>query len=186
MITIGALDWLRMAASSAIPMLTPTLMSMRVTRRTRYEVLFSKGVLSASAYRDRMRSDWGSNAPDVESLYSLDRYGGNTNAAAVQPNGDAAVVCPSFDVARLVNAAGGTAYSFHFDYGPVCGDVASSMRTGPHWASHASELAWVWGYEPHCYRNGSEQRLTQVCSLARCLEAQQRSCREQSVRSRAS
>jgi carboxylesterase type B len=34
------------------------------------------------------------------------------------------------------------------------------MKTGPHWASHASELAWVWGYEPACYRNASEIALT--------------------------
>ena len=34
-------------------------------------------------------------------------------------------------------------------------------RSG-NWASHAAEIAWVWGDHPACYRNQSEQRLTET------------------------
>jgi para-nitrobenzyl esterase len=111
-------------------------------------------------YEGHMRTTWGNDAAEVQRLYPLSRFDGNTNAASVMPNGDAAVVCPTLEMARLMTQAGGKAYSSHFQYGPVCGDVAGRMKTGPNWASHASELAWVWGYEPACYRNASEIALT--------------------------
>ena len=59
-------------------------------------------------------------------------------------------------------------FVYYFDYGPVCEDEA--LRRGltkewtdaghGGWASHAAEIAWVSGDAPPCYRNESEQRLT--------------------------
>lgn len=113
-----------------------------------------------SVYESRMLKAWGPNTAAVQAVYPVERFGGNTNPADVMPNGDASVICPTLEIAALITQAGGTAFSFHFQYGPVCSDVAGKMKTGPHWASHASELAWVWGYEPACYRNASEVALT--------------------------
>ena len=115
-------------------------------------------------YHSAMNSHFGQNAKAVEALYPTSRFASGTNGAAVQPIGDAGVICPTLELANVLTSRGHRAYTYLFSYGPVCGDVMGhtmKLTGGPGWASHASEIPWVFGTYDICYRNESEVRLTQ-------------------------
>ena len=105
------------------------------------------GMLSPTLYHYEMTQSWKSDAAAVEALYSLRRFDGNTNAAYIQPDGDASVVCPTMEVARKVTAAGGSAYVFHWAY-KGCSDSHSRLKLPADYASHASEIPYVFGVDP--------------------------------------
>eukprot|EP01051_Picozoa_sp_SAG22_P019791 SAG22_NODE_3767_length_1537_cov_34.514604_1_plen_166_part_00 len=58
-------------------------------------------------YESHMQSGWGADTAAVQAVYPLARFGGNTNPASVLPNGDAGVVCPTLEIAKLITLAGG-------------------------------------------------------------------------------
>ena len=131
-------------------------------------------MLSPTLYRYEMTQSWKSDAAAVEALYSLKRFDGNTNAAYIQPDGDAGVVCPTMEVARKVTAAGGSAYVFHWAY-KGCSDSHSRLKLPADYASHASEIPYVFGVDPGCYTNEKEKRLTKAmqeywgsCAYPKC------------------
>jgi para-nitrobenzyl esterase len=117
-------------------------------------------MISPTMYEYEMQSSWGGNAAAVEKLYSpQDRFDGNTNAAFMQPDGDAAVVCPTMEMARQLTTAGGRAFVFHFAY-KGCSDSVK-WRVPSDYASHASEIPYVWGASSvRCYSTPGEERLT--------------------------
>ena len=55
-------------------------------------------MLSPTVYQYEMSQSWKADATKIEALYSLERFHGNTNAAYIQPDGDASVVCPTIEV----------------------------------------------------------------------------------------
>jgi len=115
-----------------------------------YESFGKPKRLSQAVYTRNMAASYGANAAAVSKLYAPSRFGGNINAAYCQPNGDAGVVCPSLEVAKLLSRAGGKAFVYWFDYGPLCSDQAKAFdaTTGAEkigWASHGSEVTWVFG-----------------------------------------
>jgi len=118
---------------------------------------------SQLVYSYNMRGLWGADAAAVEARFPAESFPSGRNGADVRPAGDAGVTCPTLEMARLLVAAQATAYTYFFSYGPVCGDPMGSMHKtgGPGWASHASEIPWVFGTFPRCYRNSSEHRLTE-------------------------
>ena len=119
------------------------------------------GMLSREAYATKMADAWDADAAAVMALYDVDaRFGGNTNAAYVRPDADAGVLCPSLAIAGALAARGVAAYAYLFDYGPVCDDVGRLFATPGAWASHAAEIAWVFGARASCYRDESELALT--------------------------
>jgi para-nitrobenzyl esterase len=119
-------------------------------------------MISPAVYGHEMKASWGDDAAAVEKLYNpQERYDGNTNAAFIQPDGDAGVVCPTMEMARQLTAAGGRAYVFHFDY-KGCSDL-TRFRVPSDYASHASEIPYVWGFgSAWCYALPGEERLTLV------------------------
>jgi para-nitrobenzyl esterase len=121
--------------------------------------------LGQLAYQSALAQNFGESAASIEAVYPPSRYGGNRAAAIVQSTGDCDVVCPSYELARWLDQAGTPVFVYHFRYGPVCEDEALQRHipTKPvwaGWASHAAEIAWVFGTNTSCFRNASEHRLT--------------------------
>ena len=70
------------------------------------------------------------------------------------------------EMARKISAAGGRAYVFHWAY-KGCADAHSRLKLPDDYASHASEIPFVFGTEQACFTNEQEERLTmamQVCA----------------------
>lgn len=79
-------------------------------------------------------------AAQVEALYPLTSYP-SPQAALVRVIGDSALVCPTYDVARRVSAAGRRTYVYEFSrVGPI--PVVTLLKLG---AFHGAEIPYVFG-----------------------------------------
>jgi para-nitrobenzyl esterase len=123
-------------------------------------------MMPVAHYNRKMNTAWGSYKQGIEQIYPRSRFAGNTDAAFCKPDADSSVVCPSMEIAKAVSELGGKAYAYHFDYGPVCGELMTNEPFGlapwgsPNWASHGAELAWVFGTKTSCFRKPAEVALT--------------------------
>ena len=90
--------------------------------------------LGLPAYAGFMATSFPANSSAVEKIYPPhSRFGGSRNGALVQATGDCAVVCPNYDLASLIRAAGSPTFMYYFNYGPVCQDeaVLRNISTAP-------------------------------------------------------
>jgi carboxylesterase type B len=122
---------------------------------------------TASDWPNDLRLHWGDSlGAKVEAQYALKRFAGAAASAFVRADADGTVVCASYVQAKLASRANTTAFAYLFDYAKgsvrgcdVSADVNDTMHSSvaPHnctndalcgevgWASHASELPFVWG-----------------------------------------
>jgi para-nitrobenzyl esterase len=108
----------------------------------------------------------------IHTQYALDSamFGGDVLSAFVRADGDLCVVCPTSRLASMVASRG--VPTFLYLYGHLyAGDIAvgrnllSTTHQGPHalrqaWASHASEIALVFGNARSYYWSGNLGSLT--------------------------
>ena len=82
----------------------------------------------AAAYREALKAAWGANAPQIEAQYPLSMYGGSPQAAFLQADADAYVICPSYRLAGFAASAGRQVWSYEFAH-------FQPQRSGPQPAS---------------------------------------------------
>jgi para-nitrobenzyl esterase len=125
---------------------------------------------SEADYEKAMRFVWGGRADAVLAQYPLGRFGGSAQAAFVQADADAFVICPSYELSALAAAAGRAVYAYEFahflpgavdsppaqplgwgcDNGPELDIVdAAHVTPGPNgsvtWATHGGDVPFVFG-----------------------------------------
>ena len=111
----------------------------------------------------------------VNDLYNPElggRFNGDVEAAFVESDGDASVVCPMKELAKMMHAAGTVTWHYAFEYGPTELDMSvqvglrspiSAMHSSAHWASHSSELPYVF-HNPCAICVDLTCRMDQVCA----------------------
>ena len=122
-----------------------------------------------AAYAAALRRAWGSKlAPKIAAQYPLAKYGGSAQAAFIQADADAYVICPSYAIARAAAQSGRAVWSYEFAHfepsrgaqpsgaSPPNGwgcdngvelDVVRATPTAAtrRWATHGADVHYVFG-----------------------------------------
>ena len=111
-------------------------------------------------------------AAEVLAMYPLADFGGHPSAAFVAADGDFTVVCPLRRLADLIAQARLPTYEYVYTHSSEAGcDVAASDGIVPpgdlHWASHSSELPYVFGsrnisFDWGCPKTAPERALSRA------------------------
>jgi len=115
--------------------------------------------LGDAAYETALKGAWGAAARAVRAHYPLSRFGGSAQAAFVQADADAYVLCPQTEAARMAVAAGVAVWHYEFSHfmpsptapGGGCDngvelDVVEAGASAT-WATHGAEVRYVFGSE---------------------------------------
>jgi len=109
---------------------------------------------------------------EVLEMYPIKDFQGHPSAAFVAADGDFTVVCPLRRLADLMTQAGLPTYEYSYTHSSTAGcDEAASVGIVPpgdeHWASHSSELPYVFGshnisFDWGCPKTEAERALSRA------------------------
>jgi len=103
-------------------------------------------------------------AEEVLSYYPLSEYGGDPVEAFIAADSDFAVACPSLEIVEALTDSPVQVYSYEFAHMHAGCDAAAILNVaGPRcttntscgWASHGSEISFVWGNPYTSWINGT-------------------------------